>query len=325
MAAAVCAKKRGVRCVLLFPLLFTACSAPVTPTPDAGPAGDGGFLPDPKAYDCSGRPLPAPVAKPDPCLVDRTCKTRLVAGHRGAGGQLGALAPEDTLAAYRAAIVLGVDYVETDPRPTRDGVLVNLHDTTVDRTTTGTGAAADLSLAELQALPLRTEKYAGDFSCEKIPTLKQLLELCRGRVMVLIDANKTDRVDLLVKDIQDTGTLDWAIFDTSSVAKIDEALLLEPRLLTMIRVGSVADLELQLTHFAAHPPIIVEIDRNGSTKDIAAAVRAKGHRPFTDVFIEDLSVALEGNLKAYDTSWALGIDIVQTDRPAEMLRYLKRR
>ena len=269
--------------------------------------------------------LPAAKAKPDACLLDRACRTRLVAAHRGAGGELGALAPEDTLAAYRASIVMGVDFVETDPRPTKDGVLINLHDTTVDRTTMGTGIAAEMTLAEIQAMALRTDKYAGDFSCERVPTLRALLELCRGRTMVLIDANKTDRVDLLVKDIKDANALDWAIFDTSSVAKIDAALLLEPNLLTMIRVTSIADLDAQLAHFAAHPPIIVEINRSPDTKDIAAAVRAKGHRPFTDVFIEDLFVALDGNLKAYDKSWALGVDIVQTDRPAEMLRYLKRR
>ncbi len=269
--------------------------------------------------------LPAVKAKPDACVVDRACRTRLVSGHRGAGGDLGAIAPEDTLAAYRAAIVLGIDFVETDPRPTKDGVMINLHDTTVDRTTTGTGAAADLTLAEVQALTLRTDKYAGDFACEKIPTLRALLELCRGRVMVLIDANKTDRVDLLVKDIKDANALEWAVFDTSSVAKIDQALAIEPTLLTMIRVGSVAELDLQLAHFAGHPPIIVEVDRNADTKDVAAAAHARGHRPFSDVFVEDISVALEGSFRAYDKSWALGIDIAQTDRPAELLRYLKRR
>ena len=314
-----------MRWVPLLCLLSLACSAPAAVPVDAGTPGDGGFLPDPKTYDCTGMGLQAAKPKPDACLIDPSCRTRLVAGHRGAGGELGELAPEDTLAAYRASIVLGVDFVETDPRPTKDGVLINLHDTTLDRTTTGTGTAADMTLAEVQALTLRTDKYVGDFSCEKIPTLRALLELCRGHAMVLVDANKTDRVDLLVKDIQDADALDWAIFDTSSVAKIDEALLLEPRLLTMIRVSSVADLELQLAHFAAHPPIIVEVDRNADTRDIATAVHAKGHRPFTDVFIEDLSVVIEGNLKAYDKSWALGIDIAQTERPGEMLRYLKRR
>ncbi len=235
------------------------------------------------------------------------------------------MAPEDTLAAYRAGIALGVDFVETDPRPTKDGVLVNVHDTTVDRVTTGTGSVDQMTLAEVQALPLRTDKYVGDFACERITTLVDLLRACVGKAAVLVDANKTDRVDLLVQAIQDAGAVDWAIFDTSGVAKIDQALLLEPNLHTMIRVTSVADLDAQLQHFPAHPPIIVEVDRNDATAEVASAVHDRGHRAFTDVFVEDLVVALDGPPREYDKSWALGIDIVETDRPAEMLRYLGRR
>ena len=309
-------------------LLLVGCSIP-KPGPDAGTdagATDGGFLPAPWTFDCSGAALPTRQLKPAACLTDHACRTRLVSGHRGVGGDLGEVAPEDTLAAYRAGIVLGLDFVETDPRPTVDGVLVNVHDTTVDRTTTGTGTVALMTLAQVQALPLRLDKFvAGDFTCERIPTLRQLLELCVGRAMVLVDANKTDRVDLLVKDIQDARALDWAIFDTSSISKIDEALLLEPKLLTMIRVGTVAEVSAQLTHFAAHPPIVIEVDRNNDTAAVVAEVHAQGHRALADVFFEDLTVALDHNLRAYDKSWALGIDIAQTERPGEMLRYLKRR
>lgn len=59
----------------------------------------------------------------------------------------------------RAAIALGVDFIETDPRPSKDGVIVNVHDTDVGRVTTGTGKVADMTLAELRALPLKTSKY----------------------------------------------------------------------------------------------------------------------------------------------------------------------
>lgn len=237
---------------------------------------------------------------------------------------MGSLAPENSLSAVRAAIALGIDYVETDPRPTKDGVLVNAHDDTVDRVTTGSGAVAELSLAELQALPLRADKYSGDFSCDRVPTLRAVLELARGRMMVLVDANKTDRVDLLVKDIVDADALEWAVFDTSSPDKIDQALALEPRLLTMIRVDTVFELDAQLARFAQHPPIIVEVARNAAA-ELAPVVRERGHRPFTNFFSEDLTVALGGKLSAYDKPWALGVDIGQTDRPAELMRYLGRR
>jgi glycerophosphoryl diester phosphodiesterase len=304
-------------------VLLAACQAPNPGPADAGP---GPLTPPPEQFDCTN-PVLAERQSPVPysCLVDRTCRTRLVAAHRGAGGDMGELAPENTLAAVRASVLLGVDFIETDPRPSGDGVMVNVHDTDVSRVTTGTGQVSMMTLAQLQALTLKTDKYPGDFSCERIATLRQILQAARGRVMVLVDANKTDRVDLLVGDIVATDTLEWAVFDTSSADKIAEALALEPNLLTMIRTGSVADLDAQLARFSAHPPIIVEVDRTDTAAEVAAAAHDRGHRPFTDVFVEDIYVALEGKLKAYDKAWALGIDIAQTDRPAELLRYLGRR
>lgn len=83
-----------------------------------------------------------------------------VSGHRGAGGMLGAIAPEDTLAAYRAGIATGLEFVETDPRPTADGVLVNIHDPEVNRTTDGKGYVESMTLAE-PAGAARQKRRAG--------------------------------------------------------------------------------------------------------------------------------------------------------------------
>lgn len=71
-----------------------------------------------------------------------------IGGHRGDPES----APENTLAAFDAAIRLGVDYLETDVQRTADGVLVLLHDDDVDRTTNGTGRVANLRAEEVLAL-----------------------------------------------------------------------------------------------------------------------------------------------------------------------------
>ncbi|HEU5316274.1 MAG TPA: glycerophosphodiester phosphodiesterase family protein, partial [Chloroflexota bacterium] len=71
-----------------------------------------------------------------------------VIGHRGAAGH----APENTFAAFDRGLELGVYGVETDLRATADGVIVLMHDATVDRTTDGTGAVADLTWADVRAL-----------------------------------------------------------------------------------------------------------------------------------------------------------------------------
>lgn len=294
------------------------------------PAGTGGAagssaLPPPSSYDCSAASPPERKGKiPASCATDRACKERLVSGHRSAGGELGVLAPENTLSAIRAAVLVGADYIETDPRPTKDGVLINLHDTDVDRTTDGTGNAAELTLAEIQALALDTSKFAGDYSCEKVPTIQEVLALAKGRVHVLLDANKTDRVDLLVQAVHDTDTLDWAIFDTDDTGKIQQALALEPKLHTMIRVGDAAELDAELALFAAHPPVIVELNDNADPKALAPAVHAAGHRVLYDVFGVDLATKFSNDPNAYAPVFDNGVDIAQTDRPELVAQFLGR-
>ncbi len=90
-------------------------------------------------------------------------------GHRGAAGY----EPENTLRSFRKAIELGVDMVELDVRRTKDGKFVVIHDDTVDRTTQGSGAVAEMTLAEIMELD------AG--RGEKIPTLDEVLNLVGGK------------------------------------------------------------------------------------------------------------------------------------------------
>jgi len=308
---------------LLLACLALACSETKT-SDDAGT--DAGPPPlDPSLFDCTSLPnLPARKAASTPeCLRDPKCTTRLVSAHRGAGGQLGRIAPEDTLAAYRAGIAMGVDLVETDPRPTSDGVLVNIHDPTLDRTTTGTGDVDAHTYAEIQALSIRADGLAGDFSCERVPTLKQLLETCVGRAMVLVDGNKTNRVDLLVQAIHDANALDWAVFDTSDTAKIDAALALEPNLMIQPRIEAAADAPAILAKYASHLPVFVEVDASiwPQTADL---VHAAGTRTLTDVFGIDLGVKFGSDPAEYLTVYAQGADVAQSDLPDLVLRALGR-
>lgn len=329
---------------VLFAALLAACGSPDEGAGGAGGTGAGGSgaggdgaagaggsggaatpVIEPSLFDCTAKGPPQRT-NPTPltCATDPTCTTRLVSGHRGAGGELGVIAPEDTVAAVRAAIVLGIDFVETDPRPTKDGAIVNLHDPTVDRTTDGTGDVDQLTLAEIQALHLKTDDLAGDYSCERVPTLEDILSAAKGKVHVLVDANKTDKVDLLVAAIQKTDTLDWAIFDTDSQDKIDQALAIEPGLHTMIRVSTADELTAELEHFAAHPPVLVEVHDGGDASVLVPAIHAANNRALTDVFPSDVATSLSDDPSLYDEIWAEGYDTLQSDRPDLVLRNLGR-
>lgn len=105
-----------------------------------------------------------------------------VIAHRGASGQ----APENTLAAFRRALDLGVDAVELDVQLSADGEAVVLHDPMVDRTTDGRGLVRDLPLDALRRLD--AGRWFGEqFAGERIPTLAEALDLLRGvRVIVEI-------------------------------------------------------------------------------------------------------------------------------------------
>ena len=109
-------------------------------------------------------------------------KNIFVAAHRGWRSRY----PENTMEAFRAAVELGVDQIETDVRITKDGELVLIHDDTVDRTTNGSGKVCEMTFAELCSLDAGVKKnecYAGT----KIPKLIELMELVKDHPTMTLD------------------------------------------------------------------------------------------------------------------------------------------
>ena len=98
---------------------------------------------------------------------------RMIA-HRG----YSSAAPENTLAAYRAAGESDFWGAECDIHRTADGAWVLMHDDTVDRMTNGEGRVSDLTLAELRALTIDAGKNVAQYPDEKIPTLTEYLDVC---------------------------------------------------------------------------------------------------------------------------------------------------
>ena len=97
-----------------------------------------------------------------------------VIGHRGAAS----LAPENTLAGFRAAAALGVGMVEFDAKLSADGVPVLMHDDRLDRTTDGHGPVRDTPMATLAALDAGAW-FDPAFAGERVPTLVEALQTCR--------------------------------------------------------------------------------------------------------------------------------------------------
>ncbi|WP_376797108.1 glycerophosphodiester phosphodiesterase [Thermogemmatispora sp.] len=109
--------------------------------------------------------------------------------HRG--GAL--LAPENTLAAFRQALALPVDAIELDVQMSRDGQLIVFHDATVERLTEGRGNILDLDFAYLRALNVAARYPGGWPEPERIPTLREVLELIKGRRRIWIEIKPSRR------------------------------------------------------------------------------------------------------------------------------------
>lgn len=108
-----------------------------------------------------------------------------VIAHRGASG----LAPENTLVAVQKALELKADIIEVDVHLSKDGKLVVIHDTSLDRTTSGTGEVQDVEWEELLELDAGSW-FGAEFAGEKIPSLEQVMKLVNGQSIVLIEIKK---------------------------------------------------------------------------------------------------------------------------------------
>lgn len=114
-------------------------------------------------------------------LKDRDSKSNRLwnIAHRGASGH----APEHTMSAYRLGKEMNSDYIEIDLQMTKDGVLIVMHDEKIDRTTTGSGYAKDLTLAEIKKLDAGSwfnraypEKAQSQYKGLQVLTLEEVIE-----------------------------------------------------------------------------------------------------------------------------------------------------
>ncbi len=137
----------------------------------------------------------------------------MIAAHRGDWRH----APENSLAAIQYSIVARADMIEIDVQQTRDGAFVLMHDETVDRMTNGSGAIAEMTLAELRALRLR--QYQGGsaklLTNYTIPTLEEVMILVYNKVMINLDKCWAWR-DEIYPILERTGTVQQTLFKSTA-------------------------------------------------------------------------------------------------------------
>jgi glycerophosphoryl diester phosphodiesterase len=155
----------------------------------------------------------------------------LVIAHRGASGH----APENTLAAFRKAVSLGAPFIETDLQLSRDARFVAIHDATVDRTTGGSGAVHNFTLAELRQLDAGSW-FGSEFTGERIPTLEEIFAFSKKHDVVfyleLKPSGSWGGEHALIGALRESGEIPRSVVISFDTAILESLRKLEPTLMT---------------------------------------------------------------------------------------------
>ncbi|MET0549302.1 MAG: glycerophosphodiester phosphodiesterase family protein [Xanthomonas sp.] len=251
-------------------------------------------------------------------------------------------ASENTLDGIAACIARGVDMVEIDVRTTRDGALVLMHDATVDRTTDGHGAVADLDAAQIAALRVRSQGGGrhSPLTARHPPTLAQALAAARGKVLVNLDI-KAAALDQVIDAVEAAGAQRDVLLNVP--LDVPDAVLQRARKADIavqalyLQRDSALPPEQALRRAARLQPAVVQLMFDDPlVLDIAQRTLAPHARLFVNTMTNDIASGKPMRLSAnYTDQRALrdpaavwgglrqhGVSMIQTDEPLALQRYL---
>ena len=229
-------------------------------------------------------------------LPDRGNHRTQIVCHKGANN----VAPENTYAAAQQALDWGADYVEVDVWTSRDGEMILLHDTTVDRTTNGTGHAVALTAAELQALDAGSW-FGPEFAGERIPLLRDFLHWIRGKAKVFLDikfAHPQQLLDLLEETEMREACFLWSASDLW-MALMHE---LDPDIPIKANVSSLQALAEAEKAFGAR---IIEVGLDKISEPLVETCRERG--------IQVMILELERDPEAFRRALSWNPDLINLD------------
>lgn len=134
--------------------------------------------------------------------------------------------PENSLSAIQSCIDMGVDIVELDVRKSLDGELFLMHDSSVAKTTNGSGMIEGSTAEYIKSLRLKSGQggSGAKLTDEKVPTLAEALDVAKGKIMINLDKCNTDELrELCYNVIKEKGCVESVIFkDKISVDKLSQ-------------------------------------------------------------------------------------------------------
>lgn len=268
-------------------------------------------------------------------LLSRQASDVIVLAHRGCWDTI---VPEVSIAAIDACTAVGADAVEIDVRESRDGVLILMHDETVDRTTNGKGAIADMSAADIRRLRLKVGAGGPDapLTGEQVPTLEEALSAARGKLLVNVHlkAPVEEDVAALVERMKMNGQVTTWV----TAGPDDPSLRNSPLRGSIGIIPTINDCSLgypapcwpshinSLESYAPINPVAFFLDFRQShdfVREISGTPRPAGTRIFVETLNNVDKLSSDRRRAAWRRLIEAGVSIIMTDQPGDLIEFMR--
>ncbi len=244
--------------------------------------------------------------------------------------------PENSIPALKSSITMGVDIAEIDLKKTKDGVLILMHDKTIDRNTNGKGPSEDFTLEEIKKFRLRNG--LGRVTDNEIPTFREFLSEAKGKILINIDKGYNYFPEV-VQLLRETGTLRQAIInidDNTTLDEVEQRFGKMPDDVMLMPVVVYKDKDkayVVIKSYLRHKKTIFQPvwDKDKLVKDENfIALKKMGYGIWMNSLWPSLNgghdddKAIEENKPDETWGWLIknGATVIQTDRPQQLLQYL---
>lgn len=259
----------------------------------------------------------------------------VVACHRGDWRNY----PENSIPAIESIIRMGADIMELDLKLTKDSVLVLSHDWTIDRCTTGKGRVSDYTLDELKQFRLRRAHGVATDSLH-ICTLREALECCKDRICVNVDQGY-EYYDMVLTITEELGVTDQILIKGKhSVASVAEKMAAHEHNMMYMPIIDIQKEQgqklFQEYMDTKTVPLAYEVCWKKLTPEVSDCFKKvveSGSKLWVNTIWGSLCGYLDDDkaldcgdpAEVYDQVIALGASMIQTDRPEQLLNYLRKK
>jgi glycerophosphoryl diester phosphodiesterase len=238
----------------------------------------------------------------------------IVGAHRG--GYLPGY-PENAVETVLATAAAMPALAEVDVAAAADGFVI-LHDDTLERTTTGAGPIASTRVADFQAL--RLEDASGTETAFRGPSLRQMLDAARGKIVLQLDIKRGVDPAALVNEVREAGAIERVIFITYT---LDQAIVLgrlAPEAMLSVSIQSPVDLETLAQNGVDLDHVLAWTGTRPPAPGLWPSLRKRNIEPIFGTLGRegiDRQIAESGNTRIYSDLVSEGVAILASDRSRE--------